>query len=183
MSVSVQTATRVEIPRLETERLVLRAPEPGDFDAYAAFFASPRADLERGRMDRDGAWGAFAKAAATWIFDGYGAFSVAERESGAYLGEVGMFREAHYPEAELGWMLIAGAEGRGYAEEAARAARLWAAERGIHRPVSYIHPENHRSIRLAERLGARPDPVAPLPVGWTAATTLAYRHPGAGARP
>ena len=34
--------TTVTIPTLETDRLILRAPKAEDFEAYAAFCASPR---------------------------------------------------------------------------------------------------------------------------------------------
>ena len=43
--------------------------------------------------------------------------------------------------------------------------------------VSYVAPGNHRSIRLAERLGAVVDPDAASPEGYD---TLVYRHPPAG---
>ncbi len=171
------------IPRLETERLVLRAPRPGDFGPYAAFFASARAERERGVQDRCGAWAEFCKAIAPWVLYGYGAFSVAGRADETYLGEVGIFRDLEYPEPELGWMLTEAAEGHGYAAEAALAVRAWAAEaHGLTGLVSYINPGNARSIRLAERLGALRDDAAPLPGGWTRDTTLVYRHPGAEAR-
>ena len=106
---------------------------------------------------------------------GFGPFSVEERASGDYLGEVGLFQPAHYPEPEIGWILTAGAEGRGFAEEAARAVRTWAyATLGLATIVSYITPGNWRSIRLAERLGAVADPVA-RSCGPDAAV---WRHPG-----
>ena len=78
-----------------------------------------------------------------------------------------------------GWSCAA-AEGRGIAAEAARALRDWAyAAQGWTTLVSYIDPENARSIRLAERLGARLDPDAPHPDG---RPCLVYRHPGPEAR-
>ena len=50
------------------------------------------------------------------------------------------------------------AEGKGYAFEAAIAMRDWAfQERKLKTLVSYIDPDNSRSIRLAERLGATID--------------------------
>jgi RimJ/RimL family protein N-acetyltransferase len=77
-----------------------------------------------------------------------------------------------FPERELGWILFDGAEGRGIATEAASALRDWAAARGWTGLVSYIDPANHRSIALAQRLGARLDPHAvPQDPG-----DLVYRH-------
>lgn len=166
--------TVIRIPTLTTERLILRAPKAEDFEPFAAFMASDRAVLERGRHDRDGAWLLFADAAGQWVLRGYGAFSIEDRETGAYCGECGIFHEHDYPEPEIGWMVTAGAEGRGVAHEAALAVRRWAyADLGLKTLVSYINPANLRSIRLAERLGARLDADAPR----SDPEDLVYRHP------
>lgn len=163
------------IPVLMTERLTLRAPRLADFEPYAAFFASARAELERGRKDRKGAWKEFAAVAGQWLLRGYGGFSIEERTTGAYLGEAGVFHDDDYPEPELGWMLVAEAEGRGIAHEAALAVRGWAyATLGLGTLVSYIAPRNSRSIRLAERLGAVRDLTAAAPDP----DDLVFRHPG-----
>jgi RimJ/RimL family protein N-acetyltransferase len=132
--------------------------------------------LERGRRDRAGAWKEFSAVAGQWLLRGYGGFSIEDRASGGYLGEVGVFHEDRYPEPELGWMVVAAAEGRGIAHEAALAARRWAYRAlGLATLVSYIDPRNARSIRLAERLGASRDDAAPRPEG---ERCLVYRHPG-----
>ncbi|MBY8976199.1 GNAT family N-acetyltransferase [Rhodobacteraceae bacterium NNCM2] len=164
-----------EIPTLETERLILRAPRLDDFEPYAAFYASDRSVWEDGPFDRARAWKEFATSAALWHFRGYGAFSVEDRASGAYLGEVGLFRPAHYPETELGWMVVPEAEGKGIAREAALCVRDWAFEaHGLSGLVNYIDPGNARSIALAERLGARLDTDAAEPAG---EKCVVYRHP------
>ena len=163
------------IPTLTTERLTLRAPRLEDFEPYAAYFASARAELERGRRDRAGAWKEFSAVAGQWLLRGYGGFSIEERTTGGYLGEVGVFHEDSYPEPELGWMVVAAAEGRGIAHEAALAVRRWAYRTlGLTTLVSYIDPANARSIRLAKRLGATRDDTALCPDPGD----LVYRHPG-----
>jgi RimJ/RimL family protein N-acetyltransferase len=165
---------------LTTERLTLRAPVLADFDLYAAFFASPRSNYEDGPLSRGAAWKEFASVTGQWMLKGYGAFSITDRATGAYLGETGIFHPASYPEPELGWMVVEAAEGRGVAGEAACAARDWAyATLGLATLVSYIGRGNARSIRLAERLGARLDPAAPHP---ELDPCLVYRHPGPEAR-
>ena len=163
------------IPVLTTERLTLRAPRLADFEPYAAFFASARAGLERGRKDRAGAWKEFATVAGQWVLYGHGGFSIEERTTGVYLGEAGVFHEDGYPEPELGWMVVAEAEGKGIAHEAALEVRRWAyGALGLDTLVSYIDPANARSIRLAERLGAVRDLDASAPDP----DDLVYRHPG-----
>jgi hypothetical protein len=63
-----------------------------------------------------------------------------------------------WSEPELGWQLQIEAEGKGYAFEAAIAMRDWAFQvRKLKTLVSYIGPDNARSIRLADRLGATLD--------------------------
>ena len=89
-----------------------------------------------------------------------------EAATGELVGEVALQHPPDYPETELGWLLFEGQEGKGYAREAAEAARRFALKvTSIASLVSYIDRDNQRSIRLAERLGARLDRVAPTPNG------------------
>jgi RimJ/RimL family protein N-acetyltransferase len=68
-------------------------------------------------------------------------------------------------------------EGTGIAREAAEAALgyVWRVL-NWDTVVSYIAEGNDRSVRLAERLGARLDPAAPGPEA-VGRTVLVYRHP------
>lgn len=169
------TGSTVHIPVLETGRLRLRAHIRADFDAYAALFASPRA-AHMGQLKRRHAWYSFTADIAGWILDGHGAWAI-ETRNGTLVGQVALNRPDHFPELELGWFLLDGQDGRGYATEAARAALGFARETlGRKTVVSYIAPANASSIRLATRLGARPDPAAPRPDGDTARDTTVYRH-------
>ena len=149
------------IPTLTTDRLILRAPKLADFEHWAAFFASPRSIHERGMMERDAAWRVWASDAANWQLRGYGPFGVDDRETGAYLGEVGIYEPDGYPEPELGWFVVPEAEGRGIAAEAARAVIDWARDDlGWTRLINIIDPANDRSIALGQRLGGVIDPDA-----------------------
>lgn len=95
--------------------------------------------------------------------------------NGDCLGQVGISYGPLFPEWELGWFLFPEAEGQGFAYEAAIALRAWGKdERRLETLVSYIDPENTRSARLAERLGARLDASAKRPDP----TDLVYRHFG-----
>ncbi|MBB93034.1 MAG: GNAT family N-acetyltransferase [Rhodobacteraceae bacterium] len=149
------------IPTLTTDRLILRGPKLADFEHWAAFFASPRSIHERGMMERDAAWRVWASDAANWQLRGYGPFGVDDRETGAYLGEVGIYEPDGYPEPELGWFVVPEAEGRGIAAEAARAVIDWARDDlGWTRLINIIDPANDRSIALGQRLGGVIDPDA-----------------------
>ena len=69
------------------------------------------------------------------------------KETGRFAGMIILSQPDHYPTPELGWMLQADAEGKGYAFEGATAARDWARRtQNFPRLVSYIHEENVRSM-------------------------------------
>jgi RimJ/RimL family protein N-acetyltransferase len=150
------------IPRLVTERLILRAPVADDFPAYARLLASPRSAGMGGPFALRAAWGMFCHGVACWALFGHGALMIELRDTGACVGQVDISHGPRFPEKELGWLVYEGHEGRGYATEAAAALRDWAARTlGLDRLVSYIDPKNVRSIAVAERLGASLDPGAP----------------------
>ena len=93
---------------------------------------------------------------------GYGPFTVEDRATGAYVGEVGIYHAAEYPSPELGWFVVPEAEGKGYAAEAAQAVMAWARDDlGWTRLTSIIEPANARSIALGLRLGGVIDPTLP----------------------
>ncbi len=169
-------------PTLTTERLVLRGPGPQDFDGWADFMASPRSKMAGGPQDRILAWRSFGHMVGHWVLRGFGSFVVILKGDDTAIGMVGGYYPEGWPERELGWTLWrSDAEGRGYAFEAAQAAREWAfADLGWATAVSYINPANARSISLAERLGAVRDREAATPRGEPA---LVYRHPAPEAVP
>ena len=147
-------STVVEIPRLETERLVLRALRLEDFEPLAAFYAGPRARFIGGPMTRQQAWGKFQSFLGMWVLRGYGMYAIEEKATGLLVGRAGMQWHEQVPEPEMAWSLLDGFEGRGYAAEAALAAREDAYLRhGLDAPISLIDPQNAPSLALARRLG------------------------------
>lgn len=164
-------------PVLTTARLRLRAPEAGDWPAWRGFALSSRAAL-LGPFDAFSAWHAFGHAIGHWVLRGFGWFALTLREAGdAAIGLAGPWRPETWPEPEIGWALFSRAhEGRGLAAEAVSALRDFAWHTlGWTTAVSYIDPENTRSLALARRLGARLDPDAPrLPA---APRAQVWRHP------
>jgi RimJ/RimL family protein N-acetyltransferase len=83
-----------------------------------------------------------------------------------------------HAQPELGWAVIRAHWGHGYATEAAMAIRDWAREsRSISGLVSLISPDNVRSQRVAEKLGATPtETVTPID---SKRKTVVWRHPPA----
>ncbi|MGX1740752.1 GNAT family N-acetyltransferase [Bosea sp. NPDC055353] len=160
-------------PTLQTQRLVLRPMMEADFPAYAAFLASPRAAGLGGPLSKRQAWGLFCHDIACWSLYGHGGLMIDQRTNGICIGQVGISHGPLFPEKELGWLLYEGHEGQGYASEAARSLRDWAAQTlGVAELVSYIAPDNASSAALAERLGAVRDLVADRPDP----KDLVYRH-------
>ena len=139
------------IPTLTTERLTLRAPTMADLDAYAAFYASDHSHIIGGPVDRATAWRFFSSDAGQWILMGHGWWMIDDGNGPA--GICGLHNPPHHADVELAWSLYAHATGKGYATEAARAAREWAGDRWP-RLVSYIDRTNAPSQAVARRLGA-----------------------------
>ncbi len=146
-----------EIPILETERLRLRPFQPSDFEDAAAMFGDPEVMRYLGRgtpYSRELTWGNLAYMAGHWQFLGYGMWAVEEKATGQLAGRIGCCQPYGWPGFELAWALVRSRWGRGYATEGAQAAMDWAFEiLEQDRVISLIHPENHASIRVAERLG------------------------------
>ena len=136
--------------------------------------STERARWVGGTQTEREAWRGFAAGVGHWHLMGFGLWTVTRIGDDRAIGRVGCIFAGGWPEREIGWTLYEG-EGDGLALEAAQAARDYAfGPMGWTTAVSYVHPENARSMRLAERLGAALDPEAePLP----GTGCLVYRHP------
>lgn len=150
--------TTITIPTLETERMILRAPMPRDFDAMAAFYAGPRSHMVGGPLGRHDAWRLFAGVIGHWHLLGYGRWVMTLKGDDTALGLIGLHNPEGWPEPEVGWLVFDGTEGKGLAYEAAMAARDYAYEvLDWSTCISLIDPANTRSRALAERMGAAYD--------------------------
>ena len=167
------------IPRLETERLVLRQPKADDIPALTEFYVSERSRYAAGHMHRARAWMMAVSILGHWQVRGYGLWAVTANGDDTALGMVGPYYPDGRPEKEIGWVLFASAEGKGIAFEAAQAALQHARNAlGWTDIVSYIDAANERSIALAERLGATVDATAGQPNPDN--PCLVFRHPKPG---
>jgi RimJ/RimL family protein N-acetyltransferase len=147
-------AVAATLPRIETARLVLRAPVIGDFGLWTAIACTERGVNIGGPMSQAEAWDDFCRAVAVWLLRGHGLWSVTTRD-GTLQGFVLVGFEPEDSEPELGYLFAAEAEGKGYATEAAAAARAWAlGTLGTPSLVSYVSPGHAASAAVALRLGA-----------------------------
>jgi len=164
---------------LETDRLRLRQWRIEDFEDYAEQFTDEEmARFIGGVATRPDAFRRMAAVVGHWVLRGHGYWAVEERVGGAFVGAVGLWRPEGWPDLELGYWLVRSAHGKGYASEAAVAARDCAfSEMDAETLISLIHPDNEPSKRVAERLGAVPERIFEL---MSFGPHWIYRYPNPG---
>ena len=148
---------------IETARLRLRVHRIEDLADSAALWGDTSVTRYIGGrpQSREETWGRILRYLGHWTALGYGYWAVEEKETGAFVGEVGYMdfqRDITPPLAndpEMGWVLTPGAQGKGYATEAVNAACAWGDARQWRRTVCLIHPENAASLRVAAKCGFR----------------------------
>lgn len=149
----------MNVPVLETPRLILREVRESDLDRCAAMTSDP--DIMRylsgGKtLTRDETWRNMAMLAGHWQLRGYGYWSVIEKDSGFYVGRVGLWYPEGWPGREVGWTITKDRWRCGYAVEAAEAAVTHAFETlGWEEIISVIHVDNIASQAVAAKLGER----------------------------
>ena len=153
-------------PLLETlpiysKRLEIRPLENRDLPDLNLLFSNPevmRYSLS-GTMTPDQIEERLSLIKTAYTTDGYHYFGLFEREDpDHFLGVAGLLNQEVDGEqfVELGYRLMAGEWGFGYATEAGEAIRDWAFENlEIKRLISLIEPSNEASIRVAKRVGMR----------------------------
>lgn len=162
---------RDRAPDLSAGNIALRHHRLEDFDAFWTFAQSPRAAALDTPQSPTLLWFGLSSVIASWQLTGTGAWAI--EVNGTLAGQVAISQPPHFTDPELGWTLLDGFEGHGIATRAAVLARDWFWTTTDHPClVSYIDADNVRSIALAERLGAKHDPDAPVYKD----AQLVYRH-------
>jgi RimJ/RimL family protein N-acetyltransferase len=152
------------VPRLPTERLLLREWRDADREPFAAMNGDARvmehfpSVLSRAESD-----GLVDRIEARWRNDGLGLWAVERVADGAFLGFTGLASPAAAPDlppfVEIGWRFAVDAWGHGYATEAARAAVGWGFDvYGLGEIASWTTIRNERSRAVMERIGMTHDP-------------------------
>jgi RimJ/RimL family protein N-acetyltransferase len=146
-----------------TERLTLRPPGPGDAPGYRALLMHPTivewlrpAPLQPFEAADGDIW--LDADTRHWERFGFGPWAVIERESGDYLGRVGLRWTDIGDRAgiEVLWAIDPGRHGEGFAGEAGAAALDFGAELELDEVFAMILPGNAASRRVAEKIGMAP---------------------------
>jgi RimJ/RimL family protein N-acetyltransferase len=153
-----------EAPRIETERLILRAFRVDDLGPLAAMWRTDEVVRYIGGqpLSREDTWRRSLAACGQWPYSGFGYWIVDSKADEQVIGQLGFadFKREMEPsiegEPELGYVFAPSVHGQGIAAEACKAALNWA-DAHLDAPSypAIISPENEASIRLAERLGFR----------------------------
>lgn len=152
----------VPVPEIQTERLTLRGHATDDFPDCAAMWSDAAVThfLAPNPLSQEEVWARLLRYVGHWALMGFGYWAVRETATGRFVGDVGFAdyrRDITPPLAgapEIGWVLASGAQGRGFATEAVRAAITWGETRfSGARTVCLIDPGNRPSLRVAEKCG------------------------------
>ena len=148
--------TELPVPRLETERLVLRSWQEQDFECLKSIFCDEEtARYVGGARSEHMVWRQMATIIGHWHMRGFTVFAVERKEDGKIIGYAGPWYPLEWPEPEIGYALIPEAQGKGYAFEAVQAALRYVYDAlGWETAISVIVRENEGSRSLAKRLGA-----------------------------
>lgn len=172
------------IPVVETTRLTLRLPQESDAIPLMEIHQDPEVSefvLGNPAAGATSAWRTIAVMLGHWHLRGYGHWTIVEHGSGDVIGRVGLWNPEGWPGIELGWVIRRSRWGEGFATEAARAALDWAWHHvATGRIISIIRPDNHRSIRVAHKLGATLDRTEVI--GDVPASIYVIRRPEAGVK-
>jgi RimJ/RimL family protein N-acetyltransferase len=182
------------IPRLATERLLLREWRDADREPFAALNGDPRV-MEHfpSLLSREESDALVDRIVAHWQEDGHGLWAVERTVDRAFLGFTGLTPGGSAdmpPFVEVGWRFAVDAWGHGYATEAARAAVAWGFDvLGLDEIASWTTVANVKSRGVMQRIGMTHDPADDfdhprLPVGHPQRRHVLYRlsrpEPGPG---
>ncbi len=150
----------MDYPRLETERLVLRAPGQADLPAMPALFSDP--DIHAYTRSIPYPYTHDDSVAALQRFEKLRSAGEAItlfidlKETNQLVGSVGFLNIKPREEAEFGYIIGRQWWGRGYATEACRALLAWGfGTLGFNEVCAHAMTRNPASSRVLEKLGMR----------------------------
>jgi len=164
---------------LETEHCLVRETTVGDVGEFYRIYREPSITeymdslYEDPEKERDYIRNYIDK---VYAFYGFGIWTVLEKPEadckGAetdnapqVIGRAGLCYREGYEDPELGFIIAADKQGKGYATEVCRAILAYGYEElGFERILAFVRPGNKASLRVCEKLGMNPIGEVPLQV-------------------
>lgn len=146
----------MEIPTIETERLILRPFNLSDLEAYADMCSDNRFMKYLGgtTFTKAQTWENIAMIQGHWMLLGYGIWAVECSQTRELVGRAGLLNLYGWPGIEVCWALSPNHWAKGFATEAAIASIVWAFDNNVSDSlISLIHPDNIKSENVALRSG------------------------------
>lgn len=146
----------MQIPTLETSRLLLVPPSDYCASAYERFYTDDAASKAYGGPITAGAaWARLASDIANWYLQGFGVWAVQRKIEKDIVGTCGFWQGKGWPR-ELTWWLLPEFRGQGLAKEASVAAVNHAYRMfGWTEVQTYMNDENHAARSLVIALGGK----------------------------
>lgn len=143
---------------LETERLILKKTEQSDFDNLFALRSDPEVMkyAEQGMQTKEDIQKFLDITVPSQKKYGFDICVVSEKNSGAFVGQAGLFRTASDDQAEIeiGFSLHKKYWGNGYGTELVKALIQWCFDHlPVRKLVAYTDPKNTASHRVLLKCG------------------------------
>lgn len=152
---------------IETERLILREFNANDSKFILDLLNTPawiKYIGNRGVHSIEDAQSYIMNGPAkSYETNGFGLWMIELKSTGTAMGMCGLIKRAGLEDIDIGFALLPGYEGKGYAYEAASATMDFARKKDIPRVVAITLEHNENSIRLLKRIGLQFEKMITLP--------------------
>lgn len=144
-----------EIPILETDRLIMRAPRASDFAIYRDFYGDAAASKFYGGPKSEAeSWEKLAGDLGHWHLRGYGLWALETQQDNRTVGVCGLVWPYGWQRSELTWWIASDARRQGFAREASVAAiRFGYQQLKWDLVQTYMKDENEAAKALVLSLG------------------------------
>lgn len=152
------------LPRIETERLLLRTYKQDDLETVYLLASDPYVTHffpARPAVDREDVLSSLPRRNERWQKQGFGQFGVFEKKTEKLIGYCGLQYLDNTPEVEIYYGFFHDHWGKGLATEAAKAVLKFGFEQAkLERIVGVTHPENIASQKVLLNIGLKREKTA-----------------------
>jgi len=152
------------LPKIETERLLLRTYKADDLETVYRLASDPhitRFFPDGSNISREDVLSSLPRRVERWEKQGFGQFGVFEKQTEKLIGYCGLQYLDNTPEVEIYYGLFHEYWGKGIATEAARAVLDFGFEQvKLARIVGVTHPKNIASQKILQKIGLKREKTA-----------------------